>query len=359
MASPGKRSRDISVDDQSGLQDRIGRSSRRSRTFDSIERSLSAEECNTSNTTSCTETADNMKDVGFVEDENHRLATKQMKILRLWCNEFPDLNVDSPLPNDFITAFAKVIQTQPYLVAEYIDRKRKGIQQSRSSPSTVHSPQISPYQPQAPSSNSDRSSISKANSHLPPITLDLVSKYITACQRRRSQNDGRRSVNKGPYKCTFGCGYRTKRAFDWRRHEETHEPQELWLCSICGQKDSQNPFLVNRKDKFFKHVNDKHKGWAAEKVLDSSKVAFVPRAELACSICGVECGSWDERCRHVLGHFEDEVERGLKRVRLVREEDEGEADEEDGDLVGGGSIESVESMGSDSNNGRSRTGDQA
>jgi hypothetical protein len=84
----------------------------------------------------------------------------------------------------------------------------------------------------------------------------------------------------------------------------------------------QNPFLVNRKDKFLKHVNDKHRDYTAEKALDDSKVAFVPSADLACPYCRAESGSWDERCRHVLGHFEDEVERGMKRVRLVREEDD-------------------------------------
>ena len=62
----------------------------------------------------------------------------------------------------------------------------------------------------------------------------------------------------------------------------------------------------------------------AEKVLDNSKVAFVPRAELRCPYCRTDSGSWDERCRHVLGHFEDEVERGMKRVRIVREEQEDE-----------------------------------
>lgn len=36
--------------------------------------------------------------------------------------------------------------------------------------------------------------------------------------------NSRISVSAGPYRCTFGCRYRTKRTFDWRHHEETHEP---------------------------------------------------------------------------------------------------------------------------------------
>jgi hypothetical protein len=86
-----------------------------------------------------------------------------------------------------------------------------------------------------------------------------------------------------------------------------------------------NPFLVNRKDKFLKHAADKHADSRAERILDKSKLAFVPRAELGCRYCEEECGNWDERCRHVLGHFEDEVERGIKRVKLAQTE--GDEDE--------------------------------
>ncbi|KAF1921970.1 hypothetical protein BDU57DRAFT_564223 [Ampelomyces quisqualis] len=163
---------------------------------------------------------------------------------------------------------------------------------------------------------------------LPSHALALVERYVSIC-RRRSQNGDRRSVNTGLYRCTFGCGYCTKCVFDWRRHEETHKSQELWLCSICAAADVNNPFLVNRKDNFLKHVADKHAQMAAETLLEKGKVPFVPRKEWECARCAEDSGSWDERCRHVLGHFEDEVERGMERVKMVHEEDG-----DDGDAMG-------------------------
>jgi hypothetical protein len=92
-----------------------------------------------------------------------------------------------------------------------------------------------------------------------------------------------------------------------------------------------NPFLVNRKDKFLKHATDKHAASGPDTVLDKSKLAFVPRAELGCRYCGEECGNWDERCRHVLGHFEDEVERDIKRVKIVEKDREDEQETSTGD----------------------------
>jgi len=72
--------------------------------------------------------------------------------------------------------------------------------------------------------------LTEADDHLPPTTIDLVEKYVKAC--RCTRNKGSHPVNTGPYKCTFGCGHRTKRAFDWRRHEETHEPQGTGTESV-------------------------------------------------------------------------------------------------------------------------------
>jgi hypothetical protein len=69
-----------------------------------------------------------------------------------------------------------------------------------------------------------------------------------------------------------------------------------------------HPFLVNRKDKFARHVGDKHKGCEVG-VVEESRVDFRARGVLGCGVCGKgggEVWSWDERCRHVLGHFEEQ-----------------------------------------------------
>lgn len=258
------------------------------------------------------------------------LTKKQQRFLRRWHEEFAQPDSSSALAEECSTALATAIQTQPDLVIDYIEKRRRGEEDDDQGTISLQEDSSPPYHRQGSQPAAEPYKLSKANSHLPPPTLALVEKYIAACRRRRSPTDGRRSVNTGPFRCTFGCGYRTKRVFDWRRHEETHEPQELWLCAICSRNDVHNPFLVNRKDKFLKHAADKHAHQGAEEVLHKSKLAFVPRAELVCPYCGEESASWDERCRHVLGHFEDEVERGMKRVKVVHEE----ADDEQGLSVG-------------------------
>jgi hypothetical protein len=258
--------------------------------------------------------------------EQTPLTKEQRELLQQWYEGFGRPLVAPTLPDEHIVAFATAIRIKPEVVMDYVRRRRK------SNGTTDHS--VDAKQPgedtmlcsvELMQPSSETYTLATANKHLPPTILPIVERYVSGCSRRRSQNDGRRSVNKGPYRCTFGCGYRTKRAFDWRRHEETHEPQELWLCKICGHNDTHNPFLVNRKDKFLKHVTDKHgSSAAAETVLDKSKLEFVPRATLGCLFCEVKSVNWDERCRHVLGHFEDEVERSMKRVKVIHEEQDRE-----------------------------------
>lgn len=320
MASAGKRSRDSPFEEPFNFVPEEQSPTGRAGTFDTIPRlpRTAVHGHRTRHTTPSSDTTDTSKTKRTADDENDELATKQKRFLQLWYEDFAQLNIDSSLSSDYMTALAKVIHTEPRLVFDFIDQRRKSIHQTGQSSGLGDNVRRLSQSSEA-LRGSDGSPSTEANDHLPPMTLNLVEKYVFACRRRRAQTDGRRSVNQGPFRCTFGCGYRTKRAFDWRRHEETHEPQELWLCIVCNMN---NPFLVNRKDKFLKHVSDKHRDHVAEKLLDDSKLAFVPDAVLACPICKAESDSWDERCRHVLGHFEDEVEKGMKRVRLVREEEE-------------------------------------
>lgn len=315
----GKRRRDSPVDEQAETQTHTVRNLRAAFS-DSLEKNDSDED--KPQMSSCSISTSRSHSHQFFGDFSlgHANMTKEQSgILQRWYKDFARLEVAPALHNDRIIAFATAIQSEPGLVINYVRQRRNsndtmkhgtGDQDVEETPRSEKSnlPTPEPYR------------LTTANKHLPPNILPIVEKYVSGCRRRRSQNDGRRSVNTGPYRCTFGCGYRTKRAFDWRRHEETHEPQELWLCDICGQIDSHNPFLVNRKDKFLKHVADKHAEVAAETVLDKSKLEFAPRTELGCRYCEEKSASWDERCRHVLGHFEDEVERSMKRVKVVHEE---------------------------------------
>lgn len=265
------------------------------------------------------------------EHELGILTSKQKGLLRQWNRDFGHPSYDQPPPPQRIQAIAAAIEASPELVARYIEDQVKDADAGqREDPKKFRYSDLV-QQLILTSCSSDNQSLADANSHLSPNTLSLVEKYVAACRRRRSQTDGRRSVNKGPFRCTFGCGYETKRAFDWRRHEETHEPQELWLCDICRQRDTLNPFLVNRKDKFLRHVSDKHNGASVENVLEKSKVDFRPRAVHGCPMCELDkAWSWDERCKHVLGHFEVEMEMEARRSGLLTGQENETSTEHDG-----------------------------
>jgi hypothetical protein len=307
--SPSKRPRDSPFDDQIESSTDLLRRSKIVR-VDNDQREGSS--------TGIVNTLAVVRDLQPAEHNQHNGLDVQISLRRLlqqWYTDFiqPD-KTDLP-PVEHIDALAMLIQAQPQLITQHIDQKCKGSNAVEDTKNPKSQYQTSP----PPETSPDPTySLAKANHHLDSLTLALIEKYISTCRRRRSPNDGRRSVNTGPYHCTFSCGYRTKRTFDWRRHEETHEPQELWLCSVCS---ISTPFLVNRKDKFLKHVADKHGARDVEQVLEKSKVAFVPRAKLGCRICGERSASWDERCRHVLGHYEEEVEREVRRGKAGQGED--------------------------------------
>jgi hypothetical protein len=302
LPSPSKRARDSPFDDEIESSTELLRVSKIARVENDRHEGSGTNIVNTLHVAPDPQPAEHNQHKGL------DVQTSLRRLLQQWYKDCiqPD-KTDLP-PDEHIDALTKLIHEQPRLIRQYIDQECVGSDAVEDKTKPEYQDQPSPRPETLPAPTY---SLTTANNHLESTTLALIEKYISACRRRRSPNDGRRSVNTGPYRCTFSCGYRTKRAFDWR-HEETHEPQELWLCSVCG---TLTPFLVNRKDKFLKHVADKHEARDAERVLEKSKVAFVPRVELGCRTCGERSASWDERCRHVLGHYEDEVERGLVRGR--------------------------------------------
>ena len=136
-------------------------------------------------------------------------------------------------------------------------------------------------------------------------TLQLIENHIRACNSRRRKVDDRRRANTGKYECTFNCGYRTKRAFDWKRHEESHQPQDFWLCSICNQEE-RTDFLVHRTDKLRMHIQNKHASSNLEDVVKSSELAFKAGFKSQCGFCGCTFEFWEERNKHILYHFDAE-----------------------------------------------------
>ena len=95
-----------------------------------------------------------------------------------------------------------------------------------------------------------------------------------------------------------------------------------------------SPFLGHRKDKFLKHVRDVHGQWEGETVLGFSRVEVGVRGGAAwtCPFCRAESAGWEERCRHVLGHFGDGEMKGIANgVGADNGEGSGES-EVDGDV---------------------------
>lgn len=226
------------------------------------------------------------------------LTGKQQNFIRHWYDTFMRSDEKAVQSRESTRALATLIQSRPQLVFEYVKRIY---------PSSINTDDTLGVhcfdKPSFSSQSKISDKLSTANPHLHPSTRLQIEKYIAACRRQRPRTDGRRSVNTGPYSCTFGCGYRTRRVFDWRRHEETHEPQELWLCNVCSH---ENAFMVSRKDKFLRHARECHKNSTPDKILEESRLDWTPNEILKCPKCEDGCENWDARCRHVLAHFEDE-----------------------------------------------------
>jgi hypothetical protein len=242
------------------------------------------------------------------------LTDRQRSFIQQWHQSFAAHQRESSPANESINALATLVQSPPQSIRNFLNTEYRPLGNA-----AIKKPLSSLVRTSETEMN-DLSrttyTLKEANRHLSSQTLTLVEKYVSSCRRRRAQKDGRRSLNEGPLMCTYGCGYRTKRAFDWKRHEETHEPQELWLCHLCRTNEESNPFLVNRRDKFLRHVKDAHKKWEPENVLDMSKVDFEADFQPKCHLCSEVSRTWDDRCRHVLGHYEDGTQRDARKSRV-------------------------------------------
>ena len=79
--------------------------------------------------------------------------------------------------------------------------------------------------------------------------------FLMAFHRELLYNDPQ-----NPYVCTFGCGksFGQGRKDDWRNHEETHWPQDFFLCGLdpCCTKDTRQRYA--RQDKFRAHLKREH-----------------------------------------------------------------------------------------------------
>jgi hypothetical protein len=155
-----------------------------------------------------------------------------------------------------------------------------------------------------------------------------------------------------PYMCTFHCGKRFKRKYDWMRHEEAvHFPRATWVCCAsevpslknCPYCSTESPDVSHleghgfdackarsleqrtfyRRDNFVAHIHkvhgngDKHpttrfgclknSGYGCSDLADKWKRQAPPISPddpvLKCGFCGVRLSTWETRRDHLSNHF--------------------------------------------------------
>ena len=110
--------------------------------------------------------------------------------------------------------------------------------------------------------------------------------------------------SKSIFRCTSACGKSFTRKGDWKRHEETHHPQDEWKCSACIAQGDAKPFVARRKDKILAHVKKEHGHLEHGGIVSSSHTPLQMSAQAAkCPFCGCVFDVWDIRINHVADHF--------------------------------------------------------
>ncbi|OCL03595.1 hypothetical protein AOQ84DRAFT_255723, partial [Glonium stellatum] len=238
------------------------------------------------------------------------VTLEQGNFIRKWYKIFiKEKGQQAYLSNEHYNALATLIDLDPQTVHNWIGQNLMTPDVGVSPENTIFPPRLdqdAPTQPTLRIPNRPDTQASSEHSQLSKEIIRLINNHVEACNSKRAKTDGRRRVNSGKYECTFNCGYRTKRPFDWKRHEENHQPQNFWLCSICSQGERPSNFLVHRNDKLLKHIQDKHTGSTADDVIKSSEIAYKASFKPRCGFCGHDFEAWEERNKHILQHFDDE-----------------------------------------------------
>ena len=266
-----------------------------------------------------------------------RVTIKQRNFIRRWHRGFlGKRGQQAYLSNNHVKALATLIDLQPQTVHNWICQNSMDLSGSTQPEEAFlfPGPDQAPREYSSQTPNGPDISKPNGNSHLPREIIQLIESHVEACNNKQVRNEGRRRVNVGKYECTFSCGYRTNHAFDWKLHEESHQPQNFWLCTVCSQ-EKRTIFLVRRADKLLKHVQDKHADSNPRDVIKSSKLAYKARFQPQCGFCGYAFNSWEDRNNHILCHFdgEDGVTRNMSQWREpgYYEDSKGSASNQDSD----------------------------
>jgi hypothetical protein len=184
-----------------------------------------------------------------------------------------------------------------------------------------------------------------------PVTSRLGDR-ISASRDSSARRHEDKYDTEHPYMCTFRCGKRFKRKYDWVRHEEAvHFPQEIWVCCAnevpsfgncpyCSTESPDRSHLEGhgfdackarsleqrtfyRRDNFVAHIHKVHgngekhptagfgclknSGYGCSDLADKWKRQAPPISPddpvLKCGFCGVRLSTWETRRDHISNHF--------------------------------------------------------
>ena len=125
----------------------------------------------------------------------------------------------------------------------------------------------------------------------------------------------------GKWKCTLGCNWSHKDKGNWKRHERTHYPPEIWLCnhSDCSNK-TYRARASFRKDLAKRHFRSKH-----NQELNDSEIEIyrkvVPDSLFPRRCCFYNCdhnfATFDDRSSHIETHLQREDQIDKNRIAVT------------------------------------------
>jgi serine/threonine protein kinase len=166
---------------------------------------------------------------------------------------------------------------------------------------------------------------------------ELISEYRKKSWEKPPKNDGRRNNNFGQYMCTARkCNFKTGHQHDWKRHEEKHQPQSFWICHIPScpiLRKGKSRFIHHRKDKVTGHASKYHPDIKSDQYLKENFVETRPIFGQNCGFCRETFESWEQRCDHILYHFQNDKKGVPEPMRDYNEQHDDDTDEEDNDQL--------------------------
>jgi hypothetical protein len=144
----------------------------------------------------------------------------------------------------------------------------------------------------------------KITSKLKDLIERAISKAGKGCSAIK-----KKETNEGNQQCIYrpSCRPRFIDFYNWQRHIEISQPQNIWFCRRCGNIEHPTAKnLLTRKDKFLNHLRKCHTDWDNPEALMACKISYDAPFKKRCGFCGRNeflATSFEHRLRHIMGHF--------------------------------------------------------